>query len=183
MDYPRLRERSETNPKQSQTVFSSIIHRAGITSLLISDAIYTSSLDYTIKKASEVEGEYHSSTVSKFRGGVEFVSWVNGKVYGSGRDCYLRSVDGLFHCKFESAPVKFYESDRGNLLSMGLRSNKALQFDLEKRVEICSLHTSIESQMMGKLSKDVYIGDKQRLFLLDWRKKSALVEVYKAIHK
>lgn len=130
VDYPRMRERSETQSKHNQTAFSSTIHRSSITSLYISDAIYTSSLDYTIKKTYEAEGDYHSDVVSKFRGGVEFAGCVIGKIYGSGRDCYLRSVDGVFHHKFESAPIRFYESDRSNLLSIALRSSKALQFDL-----------------------------------------------------
>lgn len=130
IDYPRMRERAETQTKQSQTVFNSTIHRSSITSLLVSDAIYTSSLDYTVRRSYEAEGEYQSRCVAKFRGGVEFIAPVNGKIYGSGRDCYIRSLDGHFHHKFESAPLKFYESDRSNLLSIGLRSNKILQFDL-----------------------------------------------------
>lgn len=110
IDYPRMRERAETHSKQNYPNFNSIIHRSRITSLLISDAIYTSSLDYTIKRTFEAEGEYHSNFVIKFRGGVEFISSVNGKIYGSGRDCYIRSIDGNFHHKFESAPLKFFES-------------------------------------------------------------------------
>jgi hypothetical protein len=37
--------------------------------------------------------------------------------------------------------------------------------------------------MMGKLSKEVYIGEKRRLGLLDWRKKNAFVEIYKISNK
>ncbi len=37
--------------------------------------------------------------------------------------------------------------------------------------------------MMGKLSKEVYIGEKRRLGLLDWRKKNAFVEIYKMSNK
>jgi hypothetical protein len=32
---------------------------------------------------------------------------------------------------------------------------------------------------MGKISKEVYIGDKRRLGLVDWRKKNAYVEIYR----
>ena len=67
IDYPRVRERAETQTKQSQTVFNSTIHRSSITSLLVSDAIYTSSLDYTVRRSYEAEGEYQSRCVAKFR--------------------------------------------------------------------------------------------------------------------
>ena len=95
-----MRERAETQSKQNQALFNSTIHRSSITSLLISDAIYTSSLDYTIKRTYEAEGEYQSNVAATSRGGVEFIGPVNGKIYGSGRDCYIRSLDGHFHHKF-----------------------------------------------------------------------------------
>lgn len=42
-----------------------------------------------------------------------------------------------------------------------------------------TLLASCESHLMGKISKEVYIGDRRRLGLVDWRKKNAYVEIYR----
>lgn len=108
MEMPRLRERADTQFRQNPVLFNKNIHRAKITSVLIADHVYTSSLDYCIKKTAEREGDFSSEVVDKFRGGVEHIGLLNGKVFGVGRDCFLRSADGNFHHKFASTPVKFY---------------------------------------------------------------------------
>jgi hypothetical protein len=36
---------------------------------------------------------------------------------------------------------------------------------------------------MGKASREVYIGDRRRLGMIDWRKKNAYVEIYKTPNK
>lgn len=92
IDVPRLRERADTQFRQNPISFNKNVHRAKITSILIADHIYTSSLDYTIKKITERDGDFNSEVVDKFRGGVEHIGLINGKIFGVGRDCYLRSV-------------------------------------------------------------------------------------------
>lgn len=97
---PRMRERADTQLRQNPTSFSGRVHRARITSILVTDQIYTSSLDYTIVRTVESEGEFKSEVADRFRGGVNYVGLINSKIFGGGRDCYLRSLDGNFHHRF-----------------------------------------------------------------------------------
>jgi hypothetical protein len=60
-----------------------------------------------------------------------------------------------------------------------LRSDRILHFDIEKKIEVGMLLAPHESDLMGKASKEVYIGDKKRLGVVDWRKKNAYVEIYR----
>lgn len=50
MDFPKMRDRADTQLRQNQVLCHKFAHRARITSILVADHIYTSSLDYTIKK-------------------------------------------------------------------------------------------------------------------------------------
>lgn len=47
------RERSVTQYRRYDTVYRKCIHRSRITNILVSDQIYTSSLDYLVKKTGE----------------------------------------------------------------------------------------------------------------------------------
>jgi hypothetical protein len=108
MDIFKGRERSQTQFKKYETVFKEKIHRSKITNILITDQIYTSSLDYFIKKTSENhEAKYESAVVQSFRRGVEYIGVLNNKIYGCGRDYYLRSVDGNYFYRFDKIPISF----------------------------------------------------------------------------
>lgn len=58
MDFPKMRDRADTQLRQNQVLYHKCVHRAKITSILVADHIYTSSLDYTIKKYVETSGEF-----------------------------------------------------------------------------------------------------------------------------
>ena len=58
MDYPKMRDRADTQLRQNQVLYHKCVHRARITSILVADHIYTSSLDYTINKIVENNGDF-----------------------------------------------------------------------------------------------------------------------------
>jgi hypothetical protein len=77
-----------------------------------------------------------SEIVDKFRGGVEHAALINGRIFGVGRDCFMRSIDGNFHHKFDSCPVKIYESDRANQVTLKFASGRVQLFDIEKKTSV-----------------------------------------------
>jgi hypothetical protein len=92
----------------------------------------------------------------------------------------LRSIDGTFHYKFASSPLKFYETERSNQISIGFISNEIAIFDLEKRMGVSSILVNKGYQMMSKWNKELYIGDNYGLGCIDWRRKDHFIPVYQS---
>ena len=100
-----------------------------------------------------------------------------------GRDCYFRSVDGTFHYKFANCPIKFYETERTNQVSIGFVNNRIVLLDIERRTAASDVTARKGYQMMSKWDKEMYVGDKEGLGLLDWRKKEHFVQLFKTSDK
>lgn len=145
----------------------------------MTDQIYTSSLDYTIKRVYEEDGGYRSETIQKYRGGVQHIALVNGTIFGCGKDGYIRSLDGNYFYRCDSTPVSISESDRSNLVHLTLQSRQLRLFDLDKRIAVSSLHFETEFSPLLKNNKQMFVASNHALFGIDWRKKDYLISLYK----
>jgi len=153
LEMSKGRERSESYGKRYQTIFKEKVHRHKITSLLVTDQIYTASLDYTIKKGVEKDGGPRFETVQSYRDGVEHLASVGGTIFGCGRDNYIRSVDTDYFYKCHSTPLIFSEADKPSQINLTLASNELLLFDLEKRATLCCLQLDCPFTTLAKQNK------------------------------
>lgn len=115
----------------------------------------------------------------KYREGVEHLALINGNIFSSSRDNYIRSLDGSFFCRFSSVPVCFEESVKNHQISIRLESKELKLFDLNKRVSLSSLEFDSPFETISKANKDLFVGTNGALFAVDWRKKDFLINVYK----
>lgn len=68
--------------------------------------------------------------MQRYRGGVEHIGIVNNRIYGCGRDYYIRSLDGNYFYRFDKIPISFSETEKTNSININFASNELKLFDL-----------------------------------------------------
>lgn len=110
-------------------------------------------MDYNINRLSFKDDQYVVENMATMRGGVNHIGFINNMLYGCSRDSYLRSVNGNYHHKFDSIPLKFYELERNSQITISFFNKTISNFDVEKRIAISVLSTDYRYEIMQKNSK------------------------------